>query len=814
MAIENSAPTNIKAKSTSEYKSISLEDTYKSLETTADGLSDSEVKTRLEKFGYNKIVKDKRSPLFEFILRYWGPMPWLLEIAMGLSFALNHSLEGIIIFTLLSVNAVIGQIHSSGSQKVIDLLNKKLAVKSKVLRNKKWSEEDATGIVNGDVISVKLGDIVPADAKIITGELSVDQSALTGESLPIETHPSDIIYSGSIVRRGEATGIIVNTGANTFFGKTAELVKIAKPKSHQEEMMMAVVKYLIYLGIAASVLVSVSALLMHLTIFIILTFVIVVLLGAIPAALPAVLTIVQSVGATDLAKQGALVTRLDSVEDAASIDIICFDKTGTITQNKITVVDSIPFSGYKKEDVLRIAALTSKSEGMDLIDLAIIDYANKSGINFYDYKQVSYIPFDPSVKRTEATIEAGGKRFRAVKGAAQIVISLCHSMDKMTIDEVNKTIDDFSKKGSRTIAVAMSDGDNLDNLKLVGLLPLADPPRPDSKSMIEQTRKLGIKPMMLTGDSIDIAKEISNQIGIGNNIIRMTDIKDLSADKQLKIVSECDGFAEIYPEDKYKIVKLLQSGGHIVGMTGDGVNDAPALKQAEMGIAVSNSTDVAKAAASIVLTETGLGVIIEAVTISRKTYQRMLTWVINKVAKVIEFVVFLSIGFFWLHNILLTLLGMSLLVFANDFVSMTLATDNVKSTSNPNQWNMKNIMIASLVPALFYVVGDFIITLIGINYFHLQWKELTTLVMLSFILNSQFRVLIVRERKHFWSSLPGKGLLISTTSAIIGILIIGTLGILVPSLNISIALIVLGLSALFTACIDFPKYYVFKKLKL
>lgn len=814
MAVENIASKNIKTKSTSEYKNISLEETYKSLENTADGLSDSEVKTRLEKFGYNKIEMDKRNPLFEFILRYWGPMPWLLEIAMVLSFALNHSLEGIIIFTLLSVNAVIGQKHSSSSQKVIDLLNKKLAIKSKVLRNKKWSEEDATGIVNGDVISVKLGDIVPADAKIITGELSVDQSALTGESLPIGTHPSDIIYSGSIVRRGEATGIIVNTGANTFFGKTAELVKIAKPKSHQEEMMMAVVKYLIYLGIAASILVSVSSMLMHLSILIILTFVIVVLLGAIPAALPAVLTIVQSVGATDLAKQGALVTRLDSVEDAASIDIICFDKTGTITQNKITVVDSIPFPGYKKEDVLRIAALTSKSEGMDLIDLAIIDYANKSGINFYDYKQLSYIPFDPSVKRTEATIEAGGKRFRAVKGAAQIIISLCHSMDKTTLDEVNKTIDDFSKKGSRTIAVAMSDGDILDTLKLVGLLPLADPPRPDSKKMIEQTRKLGIKPMMLTGDSIDIAKEISNEIGIGNNIIRMTDIKDLSADKQLKIVSECDGFAEIYPEDKYKIVKLLQSGGHIVGMTGDGVNDAPALKQAEMGIAVSNSTDVAKAAASIVLTETGLGVIIEAVTISRKTYQRMLTWVINKVVKVIEFVVFLTIGFFWLHNILLTLLGMSLLVFANDFVSMTLATDNVKSTSNPNQWNMKNIMIASLVPALFYVVGDFIITLIGISYFHLKWNELTTLVMLSFILNSQFRVLIVRERKHFWSSLPGKGLLISTSSAIIGIVIIGTLGILLPSLNLSIALTVLGLSAFFTACIDFPKYYVFKKLKL
>ena len=741
-------------------------------------------------------------------------MPWLLELTMGLSFALNHYFEGTIIFTLLTANAIIGQIHSNDSQKVIDLLKKKLAIKSKVLRNKKWSEEDAKSIVDGDVISVKLGDIVPADVKIISGEISVDQSALTGESLPIETHPSDIIYSSSVVTHSKATGIVVNTGINTFFGNTLELVKIAKPKSHQVAMMMSVVKYMMYLGLAASILVSVSALLMHLSIFIMLTFVIVVLLGAVPVALPAVLTIVQSVGATELAKKGALVTKLDSVEDAASIDIICFDKTGTITQNKLSVVDSIPFSNNKKEDVLKIAALTSQSEGMDLIDLAVIEYAKNSGVNFNEYKQVSYTAFDPSTKRTEAIIETGGKRFKVVKGSAQVVISLCHDIDKGTLDEINKTIDGLSRKGYRTIAVGRSEDEDLKNLKLMGLLPLTDPLRPDSKSMIDQARKLGIKPMMLTGDSIEIAKEISNQIGIGNNIIRMEDIKDLSADKQLKFVYECDGFAEIYPEDKYKIVKLLQSGGHIVGMTGDGVNDAPALRQAEMGIAVSNSTDVAKAAASVVLTESGVSVIIDAVTISRQTYQRMLTWVINKVVKVIEFVVFLSIGFFWLHNILLSLLGMSLLVFANDFVIMTLSTDNVKSTSNPNKWIVKNIIIASLIPALLYVFGDIIVILIGINYFHLHWNELTSLVMLSLIFNSQFRVLIVRERKHFWSSLPSKGLLISSTLAIIGIALISLFGIFVPALNISIIISVLGLSALFTLGIDFPKYYLFKKFGL
>jgi len=805
---------DLKISATSEYKNISLEETFKFLETSAEGLQESEVLERLKLFGYNEIAEEKRKPLREFLLRYWGPMPWLLEIAMGISFGLSHYIEGAIIFILLTMNAIIGQIHSISSQNVIVLLKKKLANKAKVLRNKKWSEEDAKGIVNGDIIAVKLGDILPADARIVSGELSIDQSALTGESNPVEAHLSDIIYSGSIIRRGEATGIVINTGLNTFFGKTAELVKIAKPKSHQEAIMMAVIKYLIYLGIAVSVLVSVSGLLMHLSILIMLTFVIVVLLGAIPAALPAVLTIVQTIGAKELAKKGALVTRLDSVEDAASIDIICFDKTGTITQNKLSVMDTVPFNGNTREDVLKIASLTSHSEGMDLIDLAVIDYVVKSGVSLNEFKQVSYTPFDPSTKRTEAIIESGGNRFRTVKGAAQVILSLCHDTDKGTLDEVNKTIDGFSRKGYRTIAVARSDKDDLINLKLTGLLPLADPPRPDSKSMIEQARKLGIKPMMLTGDSLDIAIEISNQIGIGNNIIRMADIKDQNAAEQLKFVSGCDGFAEIYPEDKYKIVKLLQSGGHIVGMTGDGVNDAPALKQAEMGIAVSNSTDVAKAAASVVLTESGVGVIIDAITISRQIYQRMLTWVLNKVIKVIEFSVFLTVAFFWLHNILLSLIGMSLLVFANDFVSMTLSTDNVKSTSNPNKWNVNNIFMASIIPAIFYVAEDVIIIFTGIKYFHLQWNELTSLVMLSFIINSQFRVLIVRERKHFWSSLPGKGLLLSSTSAIIGIALISIFGIFVPSLNLLLVLALLGFSALFSFGIDFPKYYIFKKFGL
>ncbi len=805
---------DLKVRSTSEYKNISSQETLQFLQTSVDGLTESEAGKRLGIFGYNQIEERKRNLLLEFLSRYWGPMPWLLELAMGLSFVLRHSLEGIIIFVLLTVNAIIGHLHSQGSQRAVELLKKKLALKATVLRDGKWVTKQAKEIVPGDVISVGLGDIVPADASMVSGGLSIDQSSLTGESLPVEAHPPGVIYSGSVVRRGETKCVVVNTGANTYFGKTAELVKIAKPKSHQEDVMMAVVKYMMVLGIAASVLVSIGVLVMNLGLLLILTFAVIFLMGAVPVALPAVLTIVQSVGAMELAKKGALVTRLDSIEDAASINVLCLDKTGTITQNRLSVAESIPFSGYTEEDVMTTAALASQEEGKDIIDLAVIEYAKSMSLDLNAYERISYTPFDPSIKRTEAIIGVDAKRFKAVKGAAQIVLSMCRETDKEDLEKAERKVEEFSRKGYRTIAVARSEGDDLDHLKLVGLLPMADPPRPDSKSMIEQARKLGIKPMMLTGDNMAIAQEIARQAGIGNNIIRMTDIEGLSEDERVKSVGQSDGFAEIYPEDKYKIVKLLQSRGHMVGMTGDGVNDAPALKQAEMGIAMSNATDVAKASASVVLTEPGLSVIINAVTISRQTYQRMLTWVINKVTKVIEFVGLLTLSFFWFHDIVLSLLGMSLLVFSNDFVTMSLATDNVKHTPNPNTWNVKNITLASLVPGILLVVEGILVILMGMRYFHLEWEKLRTMVMLNLIFNSQFRVLIVRERRHFWSSLPGRELLILSAATIIGFALLGVYGIFVPPLTVYQVLAVLGFSVLFTLGIDFPKYYLFRKFGL
>jgi H+-transporting ATPase len=804
---------NLAVKNTSEYRTISIEETIGLLKTSLNGLTSSEVQQRLQIYGLNEVAEKKINSVVEFLLRYWGPMSWLLELAIVLSIVLKHYLEAVIIFALLTINTVIGQIQSRGSQRALEALKKRLAVEARVLRDGEWMIIQAREIVPGDIISIGLGDVVPADAKLLTGYLSIDQSALSGESLPVDVQQSAIIYSSSIVRRGEAKCVVVNTGQNTYFGKTAELVKIARPKSHQEQIMLAIVRYMMFLGIGALVLVVAYTAVMGTDILSILTFVIIFLMGAVPVALPAVLAIVQAVGATELARKGVLVTRLDSIEDAASIDVICLDKTGTITQNKLSVADVAPFTGHSREEVVVMASLASQGQGKDAIDMAVLDYAKTSNINLNPYQQISFTPFEPSTKRSEAIVAINDKRFRVVKGAPQTVIALCRELGTATISKANQMVEELSLKGYRALGVAKS-VDDTDNLQFVGLLSLADPPRPDSRDMIERAKKLGVKPMMLTGDNIAIAREIARQVSIGDKIIRMEEFRNMNEAQQVKVIEESDGFAEIYPEDKYRIVKLLQSKGHLVGMTGDGVNDAPALKQAEMGIAVNSSTDVAKVSASTVLTEPGLGVIIDAIKTSRHIYQRMLTWVINKVTKVIQVIGLLTVGFFWFHNTVVSLLGMALLIFANDFVTMSLTTDNVEYTANPNKWNVRNITFASLVVGILLVGEGAIALFVGSHYFSLTFDQLRTFVMLALIFTSQFRVYIVRERRYFWSSRPGKELLIATAAAIVLFALLGVYGLIVPPVTLFQMLFVLGLSAIFTFAIDYPKYLAFKTFGL
>lgn len=805
----------MRSTNTPDYAHLSVDEAFAQLNSSINGLANSEVELRIQRFGFNEVAEKKRSPVVEFLSRFWGPMPWLLELTIILSYLIGHYLEVGIIFGLLTINAIIGYHHSRSSQRALELLKKRLAPKAKVLREGQWMIVDARELVPGDIVQLGLGDLVPADVKVVEGGLSVDQSALTGESLPVSAGQEAVGYSSSIVKRGEAKALVFNTGPNTYFGKTAELVRIAKPTSHQQQIMSAIVKYTMYVAIAALALVIVEATLTQ-TIdpLSIAQFTLIFLMGAVPVALPAVFAIVLAVGAMQLAKGGALVTRLDSIEDAASMDLLCLDKTGTITQNKLSAIDPFPFNGFTQKEVIINASLASKEEIGDAIDLAVIDFAKTSQANLAEFKQVSFTPFDPMTKRSEAMVEQDGKRFAVVKGAPQIVLPLCQPLDQPTRKEVDRTLEELWQKGYRTLAVAKSEDYDSKRLRFVGLLPIADPPRPDAKQMIEGLRRIGITPKMLTGDNVAIAKEIAQQVGIGDRIHSISELEKLSADDQARILEENDGLAEIYPEDKYKVVKLLQSKGHMVGMTGDGVNDSPALKQAEVGIAVNNATDVAKASASIVLTEAGIRVILDAVGTSREIYQRMLTWVINKVTKVIQFIGVLVVGFFWLNQVVLSVLGMVLLIFANDFATMSLAKDNVESTSNPNIWNVKNITAASLVVGLLFVIEGAVVLYLGAFYYGMNVARLQSFVLLTLVFTSQFRVLSVRERRHFWSSKPGTELLIANFATIVAFFLLGIYGIIIPSLTLSQVLVALVFSAAFTFAVDFPKYYVFKEVHL
>ncbi len=798
---------------TDEFRSLSNEEAAKLLLSSPAGLPNAQARLRAEKLGFNEVKERKRNPVIEFASRLWGPVAWLLELTIILSIAIGHYPEAAIILLLLLLNSAIGFQRTMSSNKALRVLKERLAIRAKVLRDGTWSVIESREIVPGDIISIGLGDLVPADAKIIHGAVSVDQSSLTGESLPVSVKDSGILYSSSLVQRGDAIALVLNTGQRTLFGKTAELVKTARPKSHQEELMLSLVKYSMYFSVALLALVIADALIVHSSILTTVTFSLIFLIAAIPAAMPAVFSIVLTVGATELANKGALVTRLDSIEDAASLEVLCLDKTGTITQNALSVAEPIPSPGFTKEEVAKFAALASSEEFRDVVDLAVIRYAREIHAMTGDYRQASFTPFDPSTKTSEASIESiEGRRFRVVKGAPQVVMAL-HG--KRWEREYEKRVGELSSRGYRVLAVALSEQNLAEGFQPIGLLPLSDPPRPESKPMIDELKNLGVRPKMLTGDNLAIAREVGREVGIGDKVYRITELESQSTQAQENAVLEADGFAEVYPEDKFRIVKLLQSRGLMVGMTGDGVNDAPALKQAELGIAVQNSTDVARASSSVVLTKPGIKVVIDSIKTSRRIYQRLLTWILNRLTRVVQFLGLLAIGFFWLHVNLLSVLDMVILVFASDFLAMSLATDNVTYTkSKPNLWNMKMLIAASVVIGVPLLAEALIGVLIGVAYFQLPFQQLQTYVMLMLLFMSQFRILMVRERRRFWSSRPGRDLILTVITATLVFSAIGVFGVLVPPISLYQVLFLLLFSAVSALVIDFPKYAIFKRLAI
>jgi H+-transporting ATPase len=780
----------------------------------AKGLGQSEVASNRAKYGYNEVAENKNNPLLKFFSRFWGLTAWMLELIIIFSWFLHRYSDAYIVLGLLLFNAIVGFIQENNAANAVEALRKKLQINVKLLRDGTWKTLPARELVPGDIIRIRIGDFVPADIKISNGEISIDQSALTGESLEIEKKSGDIIYSGSIVTKGEATGIVNLTGASTKFGKTIELVKIAKPKSHIDEIVSKVVKWLLLIVGVLLLIALIVAFLKRVDILQILPLLLVLLLGAIPVALTAMFTVCMALGSKELVKQGVLVTRLNAPDDAASMDVLCVDKTGTLTMNKLSVAKLLAANNYKEDDVLLFGALASQEANHDSIDMAFINAAKQKNILNNTFVQQSFVPFDPQNRKTEATIKKDNEEFNVMKGSFNVIAQVC-ALDEKSKADWEVKVNDFGKEGFRTLAVAKANTN--DKPQFVGLVALHDPPREDSKQLINEIKNLGITIKMLTGDALPIAIEIAKAVDIGDAIINSSELKN-AGKNIVELLEKNNGIAEVYPKDKYDIVKAFQAKGHIVGMTGDGVNDAPALKQAEVGIAVSTATDVAKGAASIVLTQEGLVNILSPVKIGRMMFERINTWILNKVARTILKTCFVIVAFLVLGKFVMTATALLIMIFMTDFVKISLATDNVKWSQSPSRWDINGLAKIGIVIGLLMTIEAFGILYIGLDYYNLKTDSgsLNTFCFEILLFFAIFSIFVVREKNHFWHSAPGKTLLLLLIADTISGILFATFGLLgFKAIPLPQTFTVFIYAAVFSFIInDLIKFFLFKKFPL
>jgi H+-transporting ATPase len=721
----------------------------------------------------------------------------MLEVIVGLELYLAKYTEAAIIGVLLVFNATLSFVEERRAQNALELLKSRLSVSAHVLRDGNWTTIEAGKVVPGDTISLKTGDIVPADAKVREGGVSVDQSTLTGESQPVDAATGGTVYSGSIVRNGECRAEVTATGPHTYFGKTAELVRTAKTQSHLESIVFNVVKYLVALDIVLVIAVIVYAFVKHLALSDAIPFALILLVASVPIALQATFTLSEALGSLSLIRRGVLVTHLSAIEEAAAMDILITDKTGTITENRLAIGDVLAYPPNGRQDVLHYAALASDQATQDPIDLEILK-ADGGQPDDEKPKRLNFIAFDPKTKRSEALFEADGGRLKVVKGAPSAIAMLTGSNPEGDVQAL-------SSRGERVLAVAKG---SEDKLELVGLLGFRDPPRQDSAELIGDLENYGLRVMMVTGDGLDTAKAVASQVGLGENACAPAII-----DKQnVEEILHCDIFANVFPEDKFRLVEKLQRSGHVTGMTGDGVNDAPALKQAEVGIAVANATDVAKAAASLVLTNPGLASIVGAVQEGRSIYQRMLTYTFNKIIKTFQIGLFLSLGLLFLAVFVTTPRLILLLLFANDFLTMSISADRVRPSKQPERWDIRRLSAASLVLAVIWLLFSFGIFYLGRDVFRLDLPRLQTLLFLMLVFSGQATVYLVRERRHFWSSRPGTWLLAATAFDIVVMSLLAVLGLLMPAISLSYVVILLVIVLAYMFAFDYLKIGVFRWL--
>jgi len=757
-----------------DIASASVPATLAALEVNPEtGLTHAEVDTRRKAHGYNEVAEQKSHPVLLFLGKFWGISAWMLEMIMVLSAILGKYSDLAVVSALLVVNAVLSFMQEHRAAGVVETLRRRLQVSARVLREAIWQVIPARELVPGDIIRVRSGDIIPADVKLLTGALSIDQSALTGESKDADKTPSEVLSSGSVVRRGEGNGVVILTGAKTYFGRTTELVQEAHPKLHIEAVVAKVVRWLFVIVGALLGLVIALSLIRHVALLEMIPLMLVLLMSAVPVALPVMFTVSMAVGAKELAKRGVLVTRLSATEDAATMDVLCVDKTGTITMNQLAVTGVIPLEHATESDVLFAAALASQESNQDPIDLAFLAAAKERHV--FDHSDavtpVSFAPFDATNRRTEAVVEQNGQRLRVMKGAVRTVAEAC-GLQTPAIEALEARVSESALKGYRTLAVAR--GSETGTPALLGLVTLFDPPRSDAKQLIATLRDLGVSVKMLTGDALAVASEIAQGVGL-SNIQRVSDLKAASArtgNEAVDLLADADGFAEVYPEDKYIVVQHLQAAGHVTGMTGDGVNDAPALRQAEVGIAVSTATDVAKGAASVVLTEPGLTNIVALVEQGRTIYQRILTWIINKISRTILKAAFVAIAFVVTGKFVVSAFAMLLLVFMTDFAKIALATDHVRPSNKPETWNIGGFITVSVVLGVTMVSEALLLLWIGWSRFGLATNDnaLYTFSFQTLLYMAAFSIVSARERRWFWATRPGKTLI----SALAADVLIGT----------------------------------------
>ena len=796
---------------TKDSGNMTIDELYESLGSNPSGLTSEEAKKRLEEYGPNELLERKVNPILRFLRYFWGPIPFMIEAAMILSAIVEHWPDFWIISLMLVMNGVVGFYQENKADNAIEKLKARLSPIARVIRDGDWNQIPAREVVRGDIVRVRPGDVIPADLKLKSGNyLSVDQSALTGESLPVDKKVGDISFQGSPVQMGEMDGLVVNTGMDTYYGQTAKLVEEAVTKSHFEKIIMKIGNYLIALSVTMAAIVLAAGIIRGYDIIENIRFVLVLTVAAIPVALPAVLSVTMAVGAVALAKKGAIVSKLAAIEEMAGVDILCTDKTGTITQNKLSVGAIKSFNDFTENDVLEYGYLASRKGNKDAIDDAIINRAEatinldfRKGLDLIDFK-----PFDPVAKRTEVILKTtDGTQFKVSKGAPQVISGLTPE-HKEVCDEINKDVLSFAENGYRALGVAKTNKDGV--WRFVGLLALFDPPRDDSAETIASAQKMGINVKMVTGDHEAIAKEIASRINLGQNMALPKDFTEASDEKAELVVEAVDGFAQVFPEHKYRIVSLLQDKNHIVGMTGDGVNDAPALKKADVGIAVEGSTDVAKSAADIVLTGVGISVIVDAIKNSRKIFQRMSNYSVYRIAESIRVILFIAASILVFQFYPVTPIMIVLLALLNDLPIITIAYDNVRYSKTPERWNSKMLLGMATFLGVIGVTASFGIFVIGDVVFHLSREVLQSFIYLKLSVAGHLTLLVARTRGPFWSVKPAVPLI----SAIIGTQLVATLitvyGFFLPAMGWGLALFVWGYALVWFLITDVLKTVFYK----